>query len=352
MGAYLAAFAITTLVWGPFADRYGRKSVAVISLFGFGIASTGCALAPTFDGFMVFRVLQGILAGGVIIGSRAMIRDVFSPKEAQKTMALVMMVFAIAPALAPIVGGYLQTNFAWQSIFWFLTVYAVITLFIVLFFIKETQHIDTVQSIQPKALIHSYLHTIKHPIFLRLVLSQSLVFGGLFVYIAGSASVLFDHLHLGPEDFWIQFVPMVGGMILGSMTAHRMTDKYSPLHMITASFTLTGFAAMAGLMSDYLFEPSVMSVIPFISLFAFGLSFGLPILVTFALDCLPEKRGMATSVQSLMQMGTAALVAIFVVPFTHDSLKLMALSTLLMWLVAIVLWLSIYTKVKTLDASR
>ncbi|GAB6069261.1 multidrug effflux MFS transporter [Thiomicrorhabdus hydrogeniphila] len=352
MGVYLAAFAITTLVWGPFADRFGRKSVAIISLFGFGIASMGCALAPTFDGFMMFRVMQGVLAGGVIIGSRAMIRDVFSPKEAQKTMAVVMMLFAIAPALAPIVGGYLETHFDWQSIFWFLTLYAFITLIVVLFFIKETQHKDTVQSIQPKQLMASYLHTIKHPIFLRLVLSQSLIFGGIFVYIAGSASLLFDHLNLGPEDFWIQFVPMVGGMILGSMTAHRMTDKYSPLHMITASFTITGLAAMAGLISDFLFEPSVMSVIPFISVFAFGLSFGLPILVTFALDCLPEKRGMATSVQSFMQMGAAALVAIVIVPLTHDSLKLMALSMLLMWFVGVLLWINVYAKVQELEESR
>lgn len=352
MGAYLGAFAITTLIWGPFADRFGRKSVAIVSLFGFGLASAGCALAPSFDGFMLFRVMQGVLAGGVIIGGRAMIRDVFPPKEAQKTMAIIMMIFAIAPAIAPIVGGFLETHFDWQSIFYFLTIYAVFTLFILLFFITETQHKEHVQSIQPKKLMGSYWHSIKHPIFLRLVVSQSLVFGGFFVYIAGSASVMFDHLKLGPEDFWIQFVPMVGGMILGSMASHRMTDKYSPMHMATASFAVAGFAAFLGLISDFLFEPSVFSVIPFISLFAFGLSFGLPVLATLALDCLPEKRGMAASVQSLMQMGTAALVSALVVPLVHDSLLLMASSTLILWLVAVILWVRVYRKVEKLVEVR
>jgi len=349
MGAYLVAFAVTTLIWGPFADRFGRKSVAIISLFGFGVASAGCALAPTFDGFMVFRVFQGILAGGVIIGSRAMIRDVFPPREAQKTMAIIMMVFAVAPAFAPIVGGYLQAMFDWQSIFWFLSFYAALTLFILLFFVKETQAKEHVQSIEPITLMNSYIDTIKHPIFIRLVLAQSLVFGGMFVYIAGSASLIFDHLKLGPEDFWIQFVPMVGGMMLGSLASHRMTDHYKPTHLVMASFTITGVAAMLALISDLLFAPSVMSVIPFLSLYAFGLSLGLPVMATMALDCLPHKRGMAASLQSLMQMGTAALVSILVVPFVHESLKWMALSTLTLWLVGGILWLMIRKRAVAMD---
>ena len=349
MGAYLGAFAITTLFWGPFADRFGRKSVAIISLFGFGMASAGCALAPTYDGFMVFRVFQGILAGGVIIGSRAMIRDVFPPREAQKTMAIVMMVFAIAPAFAPIVGGYLESMFSWQSIFWFLSFYAVVTLFILLFFIKETQAKEHVQSIAPRKLTVSYIETFKHPVFLRLVLSQSLVFGGLFVYIAGSASLIFDHLKLDAGDFWVQFVPMVGGMMLGSLTSHRMTDHYAPGHLVMASFAITGLAAMLSLGSDFLFVPSVWSVIPFLSLFAFGLTLGLPVMATMALDCLPKKRGMAASLQSFLQMGVAAMVAMVVVPFVHESLKMMAFSTLMLWLVGLVLWLSVSAKTSLLE---
>ncbi|MDX1352971.1 MAG: MFS transporter, partial [Thiomicrorhabdus sp.] len=330
------------------ADRFGRKYVAMVSLFGFALASAGCALAPSFDGFMIFRVLQGVLAGGVIIGSRAMIRDTFPPKEAQKTMALIMMVFAIAPAIAPIVGGFLQTVFNWQSIFWFLTLYALITLLILILFIKETQHPSHVQSIKPQALMHSYWHTLQHPIFIRLVLAQALVFGGMFVYIAGSASLMFDHLKLGPEDFWLQFIPMVGGMILGSMSAHRMTDHYSPIHMANASFIVVGLGAIMVFVSDLMFVPSVLSIVPFISLYAFGLSFGLPVLATLALDCLPEKRGMAASLQSLMQMGTAALVSILVVPFVHESLLQMASATLALWFVGGLLWLSVYSQIPSL----
>lgn len=345
MGAYLATFAITTLFWGPLADRFGRKYVALVSLFGFALASIGCALSPSFDGFMIFRVFQGMLAGGVIIAARAMVRDYFPPQEAQKNMALIMMFFAIAPAIAPIIGGYLQTWFDWESIFWFLSIYALLTILILVFFIVETQHPDHVQSIAPKALMFSYWHSLKHPLFIKLVLAQALLFAGMFVYIAGSASLMFDHLKLEAEDFWLQFVPMVCGMMLGSMAVHRMTGRYAPNHIAYFSYVVTGLAAAMGVVSSLWLEPSVFTVIPFLSLYAFAMSMSFPVLSILALDCLPTKRGMAASLQSLLQMGMAAVISIFVVPFVHESLVEMALAMFVMWLIAVMLWMNVAKKI-------
>ncbi len=342
MGAYLLAFSLTTLVWGPLADRFGRQKISVVSLVGFSLASVGCALALSFDYFLLFRVLQGIFAGGVIIAARAMIRDFFTPQEAQKAMSLIMMVFAIAPAIAPIIGGYLQLHYDWQSIFWFLSAYGVFTLFIIGLLLKETQHPDHVQSIAPKKLFNSYLHSLKHPLFIRLVLAQSFVFGGFFIYIAGSASLIFDHLKLGPEDFWMQFVPMVAGMILGAWLSHRLSNQKSPSQIIHLSLSIGGIAALFNLMLLFVTSPTVLTIIPALSLYAFALSLGLPALSILALDCLPEKRGMAASLQSLLQMGMAALVSIMLVPLVHTSLLAMAGSMLALWLIGALLWVTHY----------
>ncbi|MDG6773151.1 multidrug effflux MFS transporter [Thiomicrorhabdus sp. ZW0627] len=344
MGAYLAAFAITTLVWGPLADRFGRKAIAITSLIGFALVSAGCALSPSFDYFMTFRILQGVFAGGVIIAGRAMIRDAFPPKEAQKAMALIMMVFAIAPAIAPIIGGFLQHHYDWESIFWFLTAYGIITFLLILLFLKETQAAEHVQSIAPKKLISSYVHSLKHPVFIRVVLAQSFVFGGFFVYVVGSASLIFDHLHLGAEDFWIQFVPMVGGMMLGSFFSHRVSNHKTPIEMANIAFAIGGIAVVTNLILELFTEPQVMTVIPQLSLYAFGLSFALPVLSILALDCLPEKRGMAASLQSLMQMGMMALVSILVVPLVHASLLEMAISMASLWFLGWLLWLNVHRR--------
>ncbi|WP_028486418.1 multidrug effflux MFS transporter [Thiomicrorhabdus chilensis] len=348
MGAYLAAFAITTLIWGPLADRFGRKKVATISLLGFAFSSGGCALAATFDHFMLFRVLQGVLAGGVIIAARAMIRDSYPANEAQKAMAIVMMVFAVGPAIAPIIGGFLQLHFDWESIFWFLCAYGLLTLALIYFFIDETQNPEHIQSIAPKRLLISYGHSLKHPLFIRLVLAQSFVFGGFFVYIAGSASLIFDHLKLGPEDFWIQFVPMVSGMVLGSFLAHQLSNRQSPLRMANLAFLIGGSATMLNLILVSFNDPHFWSVIPAISLYAFAVSLSLPVLSILAMDCLPEKRGMAASLQSLLQMGMAALISILVVPLVHASLIEMAVALLSMWLIGLLLWLSVYRQLPKL----
>jgi DHA1 family bicyclomycin/chloramphenicol resistance-like MFS transporter len=178
-----------------------------------------------------------------------------------------------------------------------------------------------------------------------LVLAQSFIFGGFFVYIAGSASLIFDHLKLGPEDFWVQFVPMVTGMILGAWLSHRLSNKNAPNQIIYLSVSIGGFAALLNLMLLFITSPTILTIIPTISLYAFALSLGLPALSILAMDCLPEKRGMAASLQSLLQMGMAALVSIMLVPFVHSSLFAMAGSMFALWLMGALLWMTHYKAV-------
>lgn len=179
-------------------------------------------------------------------------------------------------------------------------------------------------------MFNSYLHSLKHPLFIRLVLAQSFVFGGFFVYIAGSASLIFDHLKLGPEDFWLQFVPMVTGMILGAFLSPWLTTQHTSSQIIHLSLSIGGIAALFNVMLLFVTLPTVFTIIPAISLYALALSLGLPALSILAMDCLPEKRGMA------------ALVSIMLVPLVHASLLAMARSMLALWLIGALLWVTHY----------
>ncbi|WP_319558382.1 multidrug effflux MFS transporter [Thiomicrorhabdus sp.] len=342
LSVYLGCFALATLVWGPLADRFGRRKVILLSMGGYLLSALLCALATDYYWLLIGRALQGLMAAGSVVASRAMIRDYFQGAEAQKAIALVMMLFTVAPAIAPIIGGWLEVHSGWRSVFYFLGAYA---LLIGLFFsikIPETQHPHTVQSIRPADLLKSYAHSLLHPVFLRLVILQGLLIGGFFVYVASSASLIFDHLHLQEEDFWIFFVPVVSGILVGSMLSHRFSHLWSAKTLVTVALGLGVTAITVNLLLEGLVEPGTFWVIAPLVLYSIGFALANPGLSILSLDCLPNKRGMAASIQSLFQMGTAGMVSALVVPYVHHSLFLMALAQALMLSVGVLLWLSVW----------
>ena len=138
MSVYLIAFAISTLVWGPISDRIGRRLVILASLLIYITASIGCAYSNDLSNFLIFRTLQGFAASGGFIASRAMIRDAHDTESAHRVMSHVMMLFAAAPAIAPVLGAWLQDNFGWRSVFIFLMGFGVL-LYIMTSFIKDWQ---------------------------------------------------------------------------------------------------------------------------------------------------------------------------------------------------------------------
>jgi len=132
LGFYLAAFAVATLFWGPIADRFGRKTAILSGMSFYLFASLGCALAENYDHFLLFRTIQGAAAAGGMVAGRAMIRDMFDSQQAQRVMSYAIMFFALAPAIAPILGAWLHHAYGWRSIFYFLAVFSAIVTALVL----------------------------------------------------------------------------------------------------------------------------------------------------------------------------------------------------------------------------
>lgn len=345
LAIYLISFAMATLVWGPMADRWGRKPIILTSLIGYLAASFLCALAQNIETLLLGRALQGTLLAGSLVASRAMLRDVFQGDEAQKAMALMMMLFTMAPALAPIIGGWLEVHMGWRSVFYFLAIYSVVIIMLFSVRIKESQSPEHVQSIHPARILKGYWQSLVHPQFLRLVAAQGLIIGGFFVYVAGAASVIFDHLKLGEQDFWVLFVPVVSGVLFGSILIHRITHRFKTTTLINIAFTLASLAVTLNLIFETFLPVHVGLVISPLVLYSFAFAMANPGLSLVALDCLPSQRGLASSVQSLFQMGMAGLVAALVVPYVHHSLQWMALSQAILLTLALLLWLSVRRQV-------
>lgn len=340
LGVYLLAFAFSTLFWGPLTDRIGRRLVILISLLLYVLASVGCALANDIQVFTVMRILQGLGASGGFIAGRAMIRDAYSAKAAHKAMSHVMLLFALAPAIAPVLGGWLHDQFGWRSVFWFLSGFGIL-LIVLVFFIKETLAHEQRQSFHPVAVLRVYSSTVKHSQFLALVLSLSLVFAGLFLYIAGAPTVIYDFLGLGSNDFGLQFIPMVGGIMLGALLSSHLAHRWPTSRTVTVGLGLVAFAVLLNLMLAICCDAEILTVIGPLVIYAFGLSIAMPALTILALDCFPSHRGTAASMQGFLQMLTNAGVASIAVPLLHTQWLHFALGQFVFLMLALALWLRI-----------
>ena len=339
IGFYLVASAISTLFWGPLSDSVGRRLVILSTLALYFIASVGSAMSQDYDTFLLFRVLQGISASGGMVAGRAMIRDAHDEHEAHRAMSYVMMLFALAPAIAPVIGGWLHQAFGWRSVFYFLALYAIIIIIMSVRFLPETLSIDSRQSFHPAHVAKMYCRTMKNWRFVFFVLTLGSGFAGLFLYIAGSPTIIFDFLGLDSNYFAVQFVPMTGGIIAGSFISARLSHKLKAKNIVILALGIMFAASVMNVLLMMSAELTVFSVILPLVLYAIGIALAIPGLTILSMDCFPHNRGTASAVQSFVQVMLAALTASLLVPLLSVSPLHYAVAQLACVLLAIVFWL-------------
>ena len=337
LAVYLVAFAVSTLAWGPLADRYGRRLVILISMALYTLGSIGCALAENAEVFMLLRVVQGLAASGGFIAGRAMIRDAHDAEAAHRAMSQVMMLFALAPAIAPVLGGWLHDQFGWRSVFWFLSVFGSL-LVLMGILIKETLHDEQRRSIHPGAVKRVYLAAILHKRFPALILCVSLSFGGLFLYIAGAPTVIYDFLGLGSADFGWLFIPIVSGLILGASISSRLAHRWPAHRTISAGLLVMMLACVLNILAVNFTTAGITTLVGPLVLYVSGLAVMMPAITVLALDCLPTHRGTAASMQGFLQSVSNAAVASIAVPLLNTRWLDFVTGQLVFLLVAAGLW--------------
>jgi len=339
LSLYLLASAFATLVYGPLSDGFGRRRVLVLALSIYLLASLGCAFAATIDQLILLRIGQGLSASAGMVIGRAMVRDIYHGAEAQRVMARVMLLFALAPAIAPIIGGWLHDAFGWHSVFLFLALLAGALLLLVSFGCDETLDAEHRQSLHPKAVGRAYLQALQHGTFIRLVLLPGCIFSAFFIYVAGAPSVIYDFLHLGSRDFWILFLPVVAAIMVGSHIAGKLAGRLRPRATVRLGLAVMLTAAVINLLASLFIEPHSLAVVAPITLYALGMAISMPNMSLLALDCFPDRRGMASALQSFVQMSFTALVVGALVPLLVAALPDMALAMLALFSLGAGLWI-------------
>jgi DHA1 family bicyclomycin/chloramphenicol resistance-like MFS transporter len=303
-------------------------------LFVFTLASVGCALSRDLTTLLVFRALQGLSAGvGMIVG-RAVIRDVLHGDDAQRLMSQVSMIFGIAPAIAPIIGGWILGWSHWPAIFWFLVAFAVLLLLAVWRWLPETHPPDARLPLVPRRLLRDYAAIFVNPRFQRLAAASAFNFAALWVYIASAPAFVLDLLRLDgrrltESQFGWFFVPMIGGMVLGAFVSGRAAGRISGERLVGIGFACSALAMASNLgytlLSTTLQVP--WAVLP-IALNAFGIALVFPIVTLAILDMYPHQRGSASSSQAFTSLVLNALVAGVLSPvISGHALWLVAVAT-------------------------
>jgi MFS family permease len=245
---------------------------------------------------------QGVSAGvGVVIG-RAMVRDVFDGTEAQKIMALVAMIFALAPALAPVCGGWLLLWTGWRSIFIFLAILSACLVVVSWFLVPETLPPACRHRLDPVPLARAYATLLTKPRFVALALANAAVNLGIYLYVLAAPTFVVRHLGLGEQSFGYLFVPIVLGLIAGAAVAHRVAGGGSPARSVILGHLIMIVAGVINIAVNAMHASPLPWDLVALPIFGLGMMLTQPSLQVMALDCFPERRGLAVQ---LLRNGSA-----------------------------------------------
>ncbi len=336
--AYMASFAVMTLWHGALSDSFGRRSIILISLAVYAVASIGCASVHRIEYLWVFRILQGLSAGaGVVIG-RAIIRDLYSGAEAERMMSLVTMIFSVSPAIAPIVGGWIVSVSVWRSIFLMLFVFATIMLWLCWRRLPESLPMDRRQPFKPSVLWSNYRQIFSSPMFQLKAAAIACNFSGLFLYVAAAPVLITEHLELGPAQFGWLFIPAVAGIFLGALAANRMAGRASTQLQILTGFGFLLLSTSLNVGYHLLLPPALPWTVAPLFFYTIGMSMVAPGLTLLVLDLFPHIRGTVASCQSFTMTMLSAIVGGLVSPLLSVSVLSLALGQLALAFSGFALW--------------
>jgi DHA1 family bicyclomycin/chloramphenicol resistance-like MFS transporter len=263
----------------------------------------------------------------------------FPPADAQRVMSQVTIYFGVAPAVAPMVGGFLFAHFDWHVIFWFLAVIGAVLLLVNWRLLPETLDAPARQPFNARHLLRGYWLMVKSPRFMALVLASGVPFNGMFLYVLSAPVFLGEHLQLAPTQFFWFFCMTIGGIMAGAWVSGRLAGRIRPRHQIRHGFVIMLVVSVANVVLNLLFPAQAWWAMWPIGLFAFGWSLMVPVVTLMVLDLVPERRGMASSVQACIGSLANALVAGALAPLVMHSTVALAFASLGLMSVGIVSWL-------------
>lgn len=314
LSVYLFCYAFMMLFYGTLSDSFGRRPVILWALTIFGLSSLGATWAPSFEWLLICRVLQGLSGGAGMVVGQAVVRDLLQGASAQRMLAHIMMVFGIAPAVAPVIGGYLNVSLGWQANFFFLAAVAVVLISMTLWQLPESLKRSERHPFEIKTLVANYWMALRNRPYRWGVMAAGFCFSGLTLYVSSAANFVIEVLKLNETSFAWLFLPMIGGVVIGSAFSARLAHRVPTTRLVAAGLGLMLAASVANLFYSALFVVAVPWAVVPIFVLTFGMAVALPGLSMLTQGLIPRHRGLAASLQNFFQMLIFGIMSGFFAP--------------------------------------
>ena len=302
---FLAMNAVFQLFVGPLSDRFGRRPVVLASLIIFCLSSFGCILAPSFETFLICRLLQSVVVAGLVL-SRAAIRDMHSQDQAASVLGYVTMGMAILPLIGPAVGGGLEVQFGWIASFWVLFGIGILVFLLAYLDMGETNKNKTTSM---AAQFKTYPELLSSRRFWGYCLTATFSAGAYFAYLGGAAFIGREIFRLSPAELGFYLGAPAIGYIIGNGLSGKFSIAVGVNKMILTGALITAFGMLLCI-SLFLFTmPIPLSFFGCVSLMGIGNGMVLPNATAGLMSVRPHLAGSASGIGGTINTAGGALIA-------------------------------------------
>ena len=302
---YIFGLAVGQLVYGPLADRFGRRPVMLAGLGLYTVAGLAAALAPDVHALIAARLFQAMGGCAGLVLGRSIVRDTAEPQEATRRLALMNLMVTVGPSIAPLVGGALATALGWRSIFYGLFALGIVGLLFTWRLLPETGRPGA--PVSAPALARNYARLLRSPAFLGFSIGGGCATTSMYAFIASAPFIFVDQLHRPAHEAGIYLAILVSGVWLGSfLTSHLIARVRVDRLMIrsNALSVLAAFVLLGAALTDRL---SVPLIVASMFLFTVGVGMASPAALTQAIGVNPQIIGSASGLYGFTQMAVGAL---------------------------------------------